>query len=99
MPYELHIDALRFRQILSNLVSNAIKFTEKGGVDVDINLLKQSPGEVILSVTVNDSGRGIEITEQRDIFNPWVQAQAGRKQSGSGSGAGDLFTAGTDDGR
>lgn len=86
MPYELHIDALRFRQILSNLVSNAIKFTEKGGVDVDINLLKQSPGEVILSVTVNDSGRGIEITEQRDIFNPWVQAQAGRKQSGSGLG-------------
>lgn len=86
MPYEVFIDALRFRQILSNLVSNAIKFTEKGSVEVNIDITALENNEVRLSVSVKDSGKGISAGEQHDIFNPWVQAEDGKRQSGSGLG-------------
>lgn len=86
MPFEVFIDALRFRQILSNLVSNAIKFTEKGHVAVDIDITQLGNDEVRLSVSVKDSGKGIAPDEQGNIFSPWVQAEDGKRQSGSGLG-------------
>lgn len=87
MPYEVFLDPLRFRQVLSNLVSNAIKFTEKGSVEVDLNIhYRGNDGNVLLSVSVSDTGKGISKEEQADIFDPWVQARAGRSQSGSGLG-------------
>ncbi|WP_423815352.1 transporter substrate-binding domain-containing protein [Pseudomonas koreensis] len=69
------IDALRFKQILSNLVSNAIKFTEEGeirvsiiGVLIDGNLLN-------VSLSVEDTGIGISPTDQQRLFRPFVQVQ------------------------
>ncbi|MCU6278583.1 transporter substrate-binding domain-containing protein [Enterobacter quasiroggenkampii] len=87
MPYEVFLDPLRFRQVLSNLVSNAIKFTEQGHVEVDLDInYCRNDGNIILSVSVSDTGKGISKEEQADIFDPWVQARAGRTQSGSGLG-------------
>ncbi len=87
LPYEVFVDPLRFRQVLSNLVSNAIKFTEKGHVDVDLDIQSTGDsGRVSLCVSVRDTGKGISDDEQADIFDPWVQARAGRSQSGSGLG-------------
>ncbi|KJV44916.1 histidine kinase [Pantoea sp. BL1] len=87
LPYEVFVDPLRFRQVLSNLVSNAIKFTEKGHVDVDLDILPSGDsGRVSLCVSVRDTGKGISEEEQSDIFDPWVQARAGKSQNGSGLG-------------
>lgn len=87
LPYQVYIDPLRFRQVLSNLVSNAIKFTERGCVNVDITALESPPADsVLLRISVVDTGKGISPEEQEDIFSPWVQAKNGRGQSGSGLG-------------
>lgn len=87
MPYEVFIDPLRFRQVLSNLVSNAIKFTDRGYIDVDMHIVHAGfDGEATLTISVRDTGKGLSPEEQEDIFSPWVQARAGRIQSGSGLG-------------
>ncbi|PKH26678.1 histidine kinase [Enterobacterales bacterium CwR94] len=87
LPYEVFIDPLRFRQVLSNLVSNAIKFSEKGGITVDLDILNgQTAEQGQLRISVQDSGRGIAQDDLVDIFDPWVQTRAGKTQSGSGLG-------------
>lgn len=87
LPYEVFIDPLRFRQVLSNLVSNAIKFTDRGYIDVDLHIIHAGyDGDATLTISVRDTGKGLSPEEQEDIFSPWVQARAGRIQSGSGLG-------------
>lgn len=87
LPYQLFIDPLRFRQVLSNLVSNAIKFTDQGSINVDMVLESDSMrGSALLRISVIDTGRGIPLEEQTDIFDPWVQARDGTTQIGSGLG-------------
>lgn len=87
IPHEVFVDPLRFRQVLSNLVSNAIKFTERGSVEVDLHITHSgSDGQAELRVSVRDTGKGMSEEEQADIFDPWVQARAGKNQSGSGLG-------------
>ncbi|WP_223256841.1 MULTISPECIES: transporter substrate-binding domain-containing protein [Enterobacterales] len=87
LPYEVFIDPLRIRQVISNLVGNAVKFTEKGGVDIDMDLLPGAESEhALLKISVQDTGKGISPLELKDIFEPWVQAQNGAIQGGSGLG-------------
>ncbi|CAI0968848.1 response regulator [Serratia quinivorans] len=86
LPYEIFVDPLRIRQVISNLVSNAVKFTEQGGVDIDLDITALPDGRARLNIRVQDSGRGIDDAAQRDIFDPWVQAQNGSVTGGSGLG-------------
>lgn len=87
LPYQLFIDPLRFRQVLSNLVSNAIKFTDQGSINVDMVLESDEiAGSALLRISVTDTGKGISHEEQQDIFDPWVQARNGCTQIGSGLG-------------
>lgn len=87
LPYQLFIDPLRFRQVLSNLVSNAIKFTEQGGVNVEMVMETEAASDrAQLRICVMDSGKGISPEEQKDIFDPWVQTRNGATQTGSGLG-------------
>ncbi len=86
LPYEVFVDPLRIRQVISNLVSNAVKFTEQGGIDIDLDLTALPDGRARLNISVQDSGRGIDEAAQRDIFDPWVQAQNGSVTGGSGLG-------------
>uniref|UniRef100_UPI0035C70182 ATP-binding protein n=1 Tax=Serratia quinivorans TaxID=137545 RepID=UPI0035C70182 len=86
LPYEIFVDPLRIRQVISNLVSNAVKFTEQGGIDIDLDLTALPDGRARLHISVQDSGRGIDEAAQRDIFDPWVQAQNGSVTGGSGLG-------------
>lgn len=84
----LMLDASRLSQILHNLVSNAIKFTDTGGVDVRITLSKNAHDrEMQLDIVVTDSGIGIAESEQARLFRPYAQTgQAYRNSGGTGLG-------------
>ena len=81
---ELYADALRIKQILSNFLSNAIKFTSNGGV-VQV---EASFSNKILKISVNDNGIGISKSDLEHIFTAFVQAQYSELKSDSGTGLG-----------
>lgn len=70
-------DAARLRQILMNLVSNAVKFTESGRVTVRIVVLKTTATHQRLRIEVIDTGPGVDEQTQARLFTPYVQGQAG----------------------
>lgn len=74
IPHKVIGDPTRLRQILSNLISNAIKFTETGFVIVRMNLLNNSPSEAHLLLEVCDSGMGINKERQEKLFTPFYFA-------------------------
>lgn len=81
-------DPGRLRQVLFNMCSNAVKFTEKGYVLVDIQALETSNGRATLRVSVKDTGIGIPADKQEAIFNKFDQADSSttRKYGGTGLG-------------
>ncbi|UVL64056.1 response regulator [Pseudomonas sp. B21-032] len=76
------------RQVLSNLLANAIKFTEAGEVSVDVQVLDQAQGRQQLRVSVRDNGIGIAAPVQGRIFDRFVQASdaVARRYGGTGLG-------------
>jgi len=81
------VDALRFKQILSNLVSNAIKFTEEGTVKISIAGVLSDDKLLSVRLGVEDTGVGISAADQARLFRPFVQVQR-NVQSGEGTGLG-----------
>lgn len=81
-------DEVRVRQILTNLVSNAVKFTQKGGVYIDVECVGQAVDSVTLRISVRDTGVGIEETKQEDIFNKFTQADLSTTRKFGGTGLG-----------
>lgn len=88
VPTKILGDHLRLKQIITNLVSNSIKFTEKGSVIVRIMLEKDSGTRVVLCVSVTDSGIGLTNEEQKTLFQAFRQADSTstRKYGGTGLG-------------
>jgi len=89
LPDQFRGDALRFKQILLNLIGNAIKFTDTGGtVTVKAAMIKEDGQEVRLRIEVKDTGIGISKEQQEIIFKPFTQADSSttRKYGGSGLG-------------
>ncbi len=88
LPTRLWGDPLRLRQILLNLGSNAVKYTEEGSVTVEILLEKELPGKVLLRFVVRDTGCGIPEEEQGRIFDVFVQiaSSGGGNREGTGLG-------------
>ena len=81
VPDRLVGDAGRLRQVILNLVGNAIKFTEVGHVDVDVSSEGIADGRVALRLTVADTGIGIAPEQQWQIFGAFVQADASTNRS------------------
>ncbi|WP_156901805.1 hybrid sensor histidine kinase/response regulator [Azohydromonas australica] len=81
-------DALRLEQILVNLTSNAIKFTEHGHVDVDMRIDADDGQWVTLRFVVRDTGIGISAQKQQEIFAPFSQADASTTRRFGGTGLG-----------
>lgn len=82
-------DVTRVRQILVNLLNNAIKFTSKGGVSVSVSVEEvRANDEYVLHVGVKDTGIGITEEQQQKLFQPFSQAEAAttRKYGGTGLG-------------
>lgn len=81
-------DAGRIKQILTNLISNAIKFTQKGQISVKTKAALQSDGQYLIKLIVSDSGVGIEKSRQADIFSPFKQADSSTTRQYGGTGLG-----------
>jgi len=87
IPDYIIIDEKRFRQIIINLIGNAIKFTEKGSVTIYSHIEYKNIEDKYLVVEVKDTGVGIDENEIDNLFGQFVQTSAGIKQ-GSGTGLG-----------
>ncbi|MDW7690765.1 ATP-binding protein [Flammeovirgaceae bacterium SG7u.111] len=81
-------DPTRLRQVLFNLIQNAVKFTEEGFVEVECEIEKETKKEVALKIYVNDTGIGIPADKQSAIFEDFSQADSSisRKYGGTGLG-------------
>ncbi|KQN52493.1 histidine kinase [Pseudomonas sp. Leaf48] len=86
---DVMLDPLRFKQVLSNLVSNAIKFTERGEVRVIVDLsCVDEPDQVQMRLQVRDSGMGISERDQHRLFEPFAQADNAAQSARGGAGLG-----------
>jgi PAS domain S-box-containing protein len=83
-------DAFRIKQVLINLVSNAIKFTDKGKIRIEVLLNTSLSQKGNLIFTITDSGTGIKIADHDQVFKPFFQAkqQSGKVYGGTGLGLG-----------
>jgi PAS domain S-box-containing protein len=87
-PDRLIGDPDRLKQILHNLVDNAIKHTREGSIQIGVDLEQRQDTTVKLSFSVSDTGKGIPETEQDDIFEEHKQVETQRGGSGQGLGIG-----------
>ncbi len=91
IPQELMGDDFRLQQILSNLMSNAIKFTASGEVIVTVERASDSPSDessIVLRFRVEDTGIGIDSADQENIFHPFTQADTSTTRKFGGTGLG-----------
>ena len=88
LPCGLRGDQGRLRQVLNNLVANAIKFTEKGEVTVRASIVESTAGDALVRFEVADTGIGIPLEARGRLFQPFVQAHGstGRRFGGTGLG-------------
>lgn len=88
LPVKVRGDYGRFGQVLLNLVSNALKFTEQGHISVKANVLAQTPDFVRMRFEVQDTGPGISDENAARLFQPFTQADSStaRKHGGTGLG-------------
>ena len=88
VPQYVQVDASRLRQVLTNLLGNAIKFTPSGKVELTLQLMVNSRQQTMLSFSVIDSGIGIAPDKLENMFNPFEQADSGTNRQYEGTGLG-----------
>jgi signal transduction histidine kinase/DNA-binding response OmpR family regulator/CHASE3 domain sensor protein len=84
----VRVDPLRLRQIIGNLVSNAIKFTPAGEVEIALESLERGTHAETIRFSVRDTGIGISPADQKRLFEPFTQVGAGQAQHAGGTGLG-----------
>ena len=93
VPDDLIGDPIRLRQIVVNLVGNAIKFTDRGGVDIDVGLIEVREEDAKLRFEVRDTGIGIPLQVQKQIFSAFDQADSSTTRQYGGTGLGLTISA------
>ncbi|WP_138500173.1 response regulator [Nostoc sp. PA-18-2419] len=90
LPPVISTDSKRLQQVLKNLLANAFKFTEQGGVKLQVNMLTQTPPaeSQLIAFAISDTGLGIPVEKQKIIFEAFQQADGttSRKYGGTGLG-------------
>ncbi|QIB53166.1 response regulator [Pseudomonas sp. OIL-1] len=87
-PLGLSGDPLRLKQILANLVSNAIKFTHRGSVSVRVMLEQEDDTYALLRISVTDTGIGLSPSQQKSLFQAFSQADNSLSRQSGGTGLG-----------
>jgi two-component system sensor histidine kinase/response regulator len=93
LPRTLIGDPARLRQIVINLVGNALKFTKEGGVSVSVKVTSSDAEEVHLECRVKDTGIGIPKERQKSVFESFTQADSSTSRNFGGTGLGLTITA------
>lgn len=88
IPTVLMGDQLRIKQILHNLLGNALKFTARGGITISTQLLEQHDDSVLVQIAVHDTGIGISPEARDKIFMPFVQEDGSISRTYGGTGLG-----------
>lgn len=81
-------DPIKLRQIINNLISNAVKFTDNGEVAVEVTLTRESDKDIELFMEIRDSGIGMKEKEINEVFKPFVQADSNFTRQYGGTGLG-----------
>ncbi|MGB3106138.1 MULTISPECIES: response regulator [Sphingobacterium] len=88
LPKMLFIDEVRLKQILINLLGNAVKFTEKGEIELKVEKLRMDDHTIALRFSVRDTGIGIPIEKQKYIFDAFTQENSSISKRFGGTGLG-----------
>ena len=88
LPEILNGDSLRIRQVLLNLIGNAIKFTQQGSINVVLRILSRDAQHVVIACAVSDTGIGIPADRQAAIFDAFAQADGSTTRHYGGTGLG-----------
>lgn len=88
IPETVLADSVRFRQVVINLLSNAVKFTSQGTITVRVSFSADASGEGTLSIQVADTGMGMDLTTQKNLFQPFFRGENAEVQRVQGSGLG-----------
>jgi PAS domain S-box-containing protein len=88
VPYTVEGDAVRLRQVLINLLGNALKFTERGEVSLNVRLEEENVKDLVLRFDVLDTGPGIAKDAQQKIFDAFSQADGSMARRHEGTGLG-----------
>ncbi len=88
IPYKLYGDDLRIRQIMINLANNAVKFTQKGHVQLIVRFERVDEENIVLKVAIKDTGIGIKKEDMNKLFNIFEQVDSKRNRNVEGSGLG-----------
>ncbi|NTX80027.1 two-component sensor histidine kinase BarA [Serratia proteamaculans] len=92
VPEQVIGDSLRLQQIITNLLGNAIKFTETGNIDIRVELRGQQDRQMELEVQIHDTGIGISERQQSQLFQAFRQADASISRRHGGTGLGLVIT-------
>jgi signal transduction histidine kinase/CheY-like chemotaxis protein len=88
LPSQLRGDPVRLRQVLLNLLGNAVKFTDQGGVTLRVESEDRGGGDVLLRFDVTDTGSGIPLEDHGRLFSKFTQLESGRVRRHQGTGLG-----------
>jgi PAS domain S-box-containing protein len=92
IPYCVWVDAIRLKQILINMLGNAVKFTAKGEIELKIELLEQKGNQSKIRFCVRDTGIGIKADRQESIFHAFEQVDSSVTKKYGGTGLGLAIT-------
>ncbi|MDT3427082.1 signal transduction histidine kinase/CheY-like chemotaxis protein [Paenibacillus forsythiae] len=88
IPEKITGDYNRLRQVLLNLIENAVKFTDEGGIHISVGSLVRSGGRIQLQITIRDTGIGIPEEAFKNLFQPFYQVDHGLTRRVKGTGLG-----------
>jgi PAS domain S-box-containing protein len=88
VPQYLYADSIRLKQILVNLISNALKFTDFGHIHLDVELVKEEKNKAHIKFSIKDTGIGIKQYNQKKIFNSFEQEDSATSRKFGGTGLG-----------
>ncbi len=92
MPYTLHGDSARIRQVLNNVISNAVKFTKQGSININVDFKAKNDRKIDLMIRVADTGIGIMKQDYERIFESFSQINSKRNREVEGTGLGLAIT-------